>query len=70
MKLVVLTCKKLGYRRLLHDYILHPIGVELQQWQLSTEQATVVSLHPHLLKLDLIDPLRMHVSLRKHVLVT
>lgn len=45
------------------------MGVILHQRQLSTEQAAVVSLRPHLLKLGLINPLLMHVKLPKHVLI-
>lgn len=45
------------------------MGVILHQRQLSTEQTAMVSLSPHLLKLGLINPLRMRVKLPKHVLV-
>jgi hypothetical protein len=67
----VLTCEKLGHRRLLlHYHILYAfMGVILHQRQLSTEQTAMVSLRPHLLKLGLINPLWMRVKLPKHVLV-
>jgi hypothetical protein len=67
----VLTCEKLGHRRLLlHNYIFYAfMGVILHQRQLSTEQTAMVSLRPHLLKLGLINPLWMRVKLPKHVLV-